>query len=215
MPYRRRTTRRSRYSRKRTGKKAFKRVMRKMRKSQLAVFKLRQTTTLSSTAAGNIQYRFTTADPSAFVSINGAGYATALEDWSGITSLYDQYRVCAVKLKFIPNYPNNTTATTAYAPVYCMIDYDTEAPPGTVADVIQYNNLKVKNLYRPWKLYYKIPKSTPSVANAPQASVGYGWVDVAKPVQIGAIQLLVNGASISSSYGTIIATYYICAKNRR
>lgn len=213
MPYRRRRYTKRR-SRKRYGRKAVKRYVRKMRNMGMAFFKLRTAPQYTSDAAGLMAYGFSTTNPSLTTSVNGAAYVNACEDWANLITLYDQYRVFAVKITFTPDLPNDTSTVTSYRPCYIYVDYDSTTVQTTTAATIQYENCKVRNLYRPFTIYRKIPKSlNPTTAGN---IVQFGWMDVAAPQPVGHIGLTVTaGVDLSTTYGQFLVTYYVAFKNRR
>lgn len=168
-------------------------------------FKVRYTQTLGSTGGGVIQVPISLTSPENVVSGSGT-----VEDWSSITALFDNFKVCALKLRYIPSFPNNTSATTAFAPLYSAVDYDevnTSSCIGTIAEAINYENMKVHNMYRPWKRYWKVRKLA-----FPGYAVGYNEVDT--PYNIGQMCLYGEGFTASTTYGQLIITYYIICKSR-
>lgn len=217
MPYRR-NYRRRRFGRRRGfgrrgGKRMIKRITAKYRKQGYGLFKLRAFKALSSTAGGVIDNIFSVTNPNDY---DGLGAPTSiLQDWSNLVNLYDEYCVKAISIKYIPYFPNNdsTITTTPFAPLYSVIDFDDLTPLPNVNTAIQYERMKVKNLWRPFKLYYKIPKllnlATTSTIISP------GWMDTSVTQDTGAIKFYSGGVGASTDYGQIITTYYIVTKNRR
>lgn len=164
-------------------------------------FKLRLVTSFDTSAAGILNYAWT-SNPSSY------------QDWTSVSSLFDTYRTCAIKLKYIPHAPNDTTSTVAFQPVYVIGDPDSSsAPISAINDAVQYENLKVKNLYRPWTHYYKFPKL--SSTGGSNVVLNKGYTDCANPTSIGLVQAYTNNLSLSTTYGTVISTLYIVARGRR
>lgn len=197
----RRFYRKKRYYKKRGGRKRIKRAMKKMRKIGLNFVKLRTQANISSSVAGTI------------LDVFGMTNVQSCQDWSNCAGLYDQYRVFGMSIKWFPHLPNDTSVTTSYYPWYFVPDYDDVTALSTIAEAVQYERLKVKNIYKPFTLYYKIPKllsmaSTTAIAN-------FGWMDVADPQTTGGIKSIATGLSASSVYGTYVMTYYVAFKNRR
>lgn len=194
------------YRRKKVGKKYYrskkKRYARRnyMGQGGKRFFKLRYTETISSSVAGVID-TYLTSNP------------TSYQDWSSISSLFDNYRTCAIKLKFIPQLPNNVSSSTSYAPLYIVGDPDSSTNPVTsVNEAIQYENMRVKNMYRPWKYYYKFPKV---MATGSNVVINRGYQDCASPISIGVVGLYGTNFSLSTTYGTLVSTIYLVARNRR
>lgn len=198
--YRRRTYRRRPYKR-----RSFKRSFKRKGKGPMGVryFKMRYTSVVQSDAGGSISI-FTLANPTAAWSGGGT-----VEDWTSVSSLFDSFRTCAVKWHYIPNLPNDASTVTNYKPLYSVFDVDAASQIiSTAAGAIQYENMKVHNMYRPWKRYVRVPKSA--------ASKIQGWVDIATPSeQYGALCGWGDGFNLSETYGNMIITYYIKCKDRR
>lgn len=85
-------------------------------------------------------------------------------------------------------------------------------PSTTITDLIQYENLKIKNLYKPWTVYYKFPKV---MATGSNVVLRGGYQDCGSPIGIGVVGVYTDSVSLSQTYGTIISTIYLVAKNRR
>lgn len=169
----------------------------------LRFFKLRQVVTISSSAAGIIDSGTSfNNDPS------------AAQDWSSLSSLFDTYKVSAMKVKYQPVAPNDEVATRVNNPIYVIADCDNPTTPITSANIaIQYENCKMMNSVKPWTYYYKYPKQTSSANNLVILSGGYR--DIAVTTASAGIYAWGNGLSASVTYGIAIITYYISCKNRR
>lgn len=91
------------------------------------------------------------------------------------------------------------------------VDQTTGNPVTTINQAIQYDNLRVKNVFRPWKLYYKIPKYVDA------ANLQGGYFDVANASSSlpGTVQVYGTGFDISATLGDIVITAYVKFKNRR
>lgn len=199
-----------RHARKRT------RVIRRLRNRGRGIgrrfFKLRTALDLSADVGGTINYTWSlTSLSGSLVNINGAGPTNSLEEVTQIGGLFDQYRVHAIKFSFIPQLPNDSSAQTGYFPLYTVIDRDTpntSPPVSSIATAIQYSNLRVKNMYRPWKRYLKVGKYA-------QAGQPLGGMDLANIPNYGCCQMFGQGFDASQNYGKIIATYYVSCIQRR
>lgn len=209
MPFRRKYRRSRRvYGRKR-GKRMIKRFLRKRQKrGNLAVFKIRDTIVCNSSVGGVIEYRTNSTNPT-----DTFFTGVTAQDFVNLSGIYDQFRIYAVSVKYIPLLPNDESSVTGFAPLYTVIDYDDSTALTSVNQAINYENMKVKNMYRPWKVYYRIPKVTNLAGGT--TIVGFGWFDMAGPLTTGAIKFYGTGFDVSTTYGTFIATWYIGCKNRR
>lgn len=181
------------------------RKLRRKGKGQTGIryFKLKYTSGVTSDAGGTIS-AFSVANPTSAWSGGGT-----VNDWTSVSSLFDSFRTCAMKWQFVPQFPNDTSVTTGFFPLYVGFDVDSNGTPiGSIADALQYENVRIKNMYRPWKFYTKVPKTA--------ASKQQGWCDIATPADcFGSIWGYGNGFDVSQTYGQMIITYYIKCKDRR
>lgn len=207
MPYYRR--RRYGYSRKRTyGKRKTGWWKRKSKKytgeKGIRFFKLRATIAVDSDAGGVI---------SGGANNSPSGY----QDWTSISNLFDSYRACGIAVKYIPDKPNDLSATTGYKPLYVVGDPNSPTQPLTSTNTaIQYENMKVVNMYRPWKYWYKFPK----VASVPLENNiilqgGFQSSSGANTNAFGGVWWYGTGYDVSDNYGTMIVTLYMMARDRR
>lgn len=192
---RRRAFRRRRFARR--TRRTYRRHTRRVNKSYY--IKLRQIDTVSADVTGAISLSFTDDISSA-------------QDISSVTALFDLFKVRGVKIKYFPRAPNSTVSDTtpfSFAPLYTYVDTDSATIPATTAAAaIQYDNLVVKNMYRPWSRWARFPSYT--AANEP-----LGWQDLATIVAHGGLYAWGNGYTASNTYGYIVRTYYVLVKNRR
>lgn len=170
-------------------------------------FKLRGVLQLTSDGAGSINAGVRLTQPD---SIDGAG--TALTDWTSVLNLYDEFRVTSIKVQYIPQLPNDPSGTSAFNPAYVFTDFDSTGLVSTVAGAVGYDNMKVKNLYRPWSYFMRVPRMT-AANSATIARVG--WMDTNSPAVTGSIYIRADNLDASTQYGKIILTYYIVAHNRK
>ena len=197
-PYRKTVFRKKWYGRRKKYAKTL--SMAQVTKDGKRFFKLRVATNFTSSALGTLD---------TVVDNNPSGF----QDWSSISNLFDSYRVCAIKIKYIPSLPNDTSAVTGFYPLYAVNDHDDITPLASVNQAIQYENMKVHNLYMPWQHYFKIPVRT-QTSTAGTIEKG-GYQDIASVSGSAGIKLWVTGLDTSTQYGTMIVTHYIAAKNRR
>lgn len=171
----------------------------------VGVFKLRGTANITTDGSGRILNAFRLTEPQIFDGAN------PLQDWTFVNNMYDYFRVNRIKLKWIPDLPNDSSTTTAYRPLFVFADTNsaTLVPTNNVA--IAYDNLKTVDVSKPWKYYLRLPKYQ-GTGVGPQT-----YYPMASPPTTGAIYLCQQNSSsltASTTYGTIVATYYISTKNR-
>lgn len=175
---------------------------------QAGYFKLKGLYNITSDGAGNINSGFRLTQPD-----NYDGSGTALTDWTSFSNLYDQFRVCAVSCKYVPGIPNAEPATAIFRPIYVYADFDAVGLSNTDVTAIGYGNMKVHNLYIPWSYYIKVPKLTNTSASSVSMD---GYMDTAAPMSTGSLYLSkAGGLSNSTTYGTVILTYYILGVIRK
>lgn len=140
------------------------------------------------------------------------------QDWTSVSGLFDYYKVCAIKIHFIPAANINTFPAAAAGPkftaVYVFHDVNTTSAVTGINNVIQYENMVVKNLWLPWKKYYRMVRNIP-VTNAVTVSTR-GYIPTVNPVPTQSVQVYIPtaGTSTSGLLGTLITTYYIVCRNR-
>lgn len=140
---------RKKWSRKRQIKKNSNRVLCKVKYNALAI-----------TSSSVITFNVSMSD-----CLNGVSNgSTPNTDFSRYLELYDMFRPCGVKIQVIPYYNVNTVVSgpTAqlYAPLYSCADYTdmNNSNSKAIGDIIEYNNCKFHNTYRPFKRYFKLKK---------------------------------------------------------
>lgn len=207
----RRRFRKKRIFGRRRGRKIVRRYRRKMSKLGRHFYKLKYTTAVTA-AAGVLSLKFTMRYPD-----------SALE-LSAFNALFDSYRVCALKLKFYPSVPNDTSTTTAYSPLYAVVDQDADSSGAnfltSVNQALQYERVRAINMYKPWKLYVKIPKVYSGFTNSgtPRTRCTVlkdGFIDINTPMYTGTVGFYGTGFTGTTNYGNLVVTYYTAYENRR
>lgn len=227
MPYRRgysRRTRkftrkksyRSKWSKKRATKKASNRVLCKVKHTALAI-----------TSSSVITFNVSMTD-----CLNGiSNGSTPNTDFSRYLELYDMFRPCGVKIQVIPYYNTNTVLAgptpQLYAPIYSCGDYTdmNNATSKSIGDIIEYNNVKFHNTYRPFKRYFKLKKFSPdggewgSAVKSYMASPGYFNTDNYTQVTAagnmpGVVYFTSQNANTPGRDLQILVTWYYAFKNR-
>jgi len=220
MVIRKRYPRRRRFIRRR--RRVYKpRIRRGLGYSAKRFFKLREIISLATPSA-TMDYMYITDDPKAAVG------------WNRLTGVFDTYRCCAVKLKFIPYVQpalaNTTTITTnpvgiSYqyrnAPCYVAHDYNSiisSAPD--VNTMLSYSNVKVYQSYRPWKYYAKFRRNiVPSNQDQATAISLRGYISTMAPAATQTVMVLFESPFTADSaaqliFGRVVITYYIVFKDQ-
>lgn len=106
-----------------------------------------------------------------------------LPNWGEFTNLFDEYKICAIKTKFIYSHNSSDAKNlgTASLPImYLVRDYDDATPLTNYNDYSQYENLKVRRMDKPIGIYSK-PKCSSALYTG-ALFTGYGsmksqWID--------------------------------------
>lgn len=219
MVYRRRRVLRRRPIRKRRVYKRIPRSRRGMGFSAKRFFKLREVISMSTSSATNDTF-FITDKP------------TETTGWIRLTNIFDTFRCCAIKLKYVPYaQPPLATATTiassaiSYqyrnAPVWIIHDYNSVLSTGLeVADVLAYANVKMRQSNRVWNYYAKMRRNQPpSTADNSTAVSNRGYQSTASPTATQTIAGLIESPYTDTAQGLVFArlfvTYYVIFKDQR
>lgn len=206
MVYRRRRTyRRKTYGRKRNYRRRFRRTYRTNRRGQKIYMFTRHLDygeLVVNAATGAAQgYNFSLSD---------------LPNYTEFTNLYDQYKINAVKICFIPQQTMSNSLSTAnsaqaYVRFFSAIDYDDTTVTGP-DDLRQYQNCKYTPIYRRHKRFIYKPKIVDSSSytlspwistTAPSANY-FGLKVAVEPT---------DSTVLSSFTYTIEAKFYMSFKN--
>lgn len=199
MKYRkRRRFRRRRLRRYRRKKRVF--------SERVKIFKLRRVYDAVVLAAGASLNATVTDDPS------------NSQDWANIVGLFDMYRVAAIKVHFVPNANTREAPSVAgqfgFRPVYCAHDTDLINVPLSVNNIIQYENMKVKNSFTPWVYYRKMARR---ITTTNQTTLdGRGYLSTTTPASTQQLLFLFENFNGPANYyfGRFVITHYVCARNR-
>lgn len=204
MPYRRRYRRRRRRYVRRTGPgRKLSTIRRYLGPGAKRFFKLRYQSPIT-TIAGVFNTVFND-NPVSF------------QDWTSVSTLFDSYKFSAIKIQYYPQTPNQTSDSTinnAFMPFYIVGDPDDTTAATTANELLEYESCKVKNMFKPWKYYYKLPTMTSDGSTAVVLSRGYRDVG-STPGKRGVKTYFDDGSGAGQTWGTVVVTAYIVAKNRR
>lgn len=133
-------------------------------------------------------------------------------DFTGVSTLYDAYKITGIKAHYIPTLPNDTSTVTGYWPLYLAVDQNDAVAPTNVATMLDYDNMVVKNMYKPWKIYRRVYNQS-GVSGTTVFNGGY------KPTTIttatAGIKYYGNGFDLTTAYGQVIVTLYMKVRERR
>ncbi|UPW41439.1 capsid protein [Dipodfec virus UA23Rod_6578] len=161
------------------------------------------------------QVKDVSTDASGVISVFANNDVSLAQEWTTFTGLYDAYKVCAVKIQFIPNLPNDTSANAQYSPLYIAHDFNNGTITAPTENIlIQYGDVKVKNLFRPWTYYTRFAAQSYS-GNATSVSMTKGYRRTDDTTASQCAFMYSENNSFSTSYGRILITYYVTFKYRR
>ena len=137
-----------------------------------------------------------------------------------------------MQIKYVPQRPNDAATTATFRPCYLAYDRDghEEDMSAQLSEeaMLRNSRLKVKNLYRPWKVFikaphYRINSKYPSVYNAAgqaNANIAGQWHNFGTSLCGTTSQqgqhVLINcySETPTTTYGSFIITGYFVMKDR-
>lgn len=110
-----------------------------------------------------------------------------LPQWKTFEELYDQYKCLAVKIEFVPRVSSGIVAVgggiggNPLSNFWSCLDYDDATPPATLAEVLQYQNVKRTRHNQVHSRYLKprMVLNTSGLAATPGAVTRSPWLDCA------------------------------------
>jgi hypothetical protein len=175
--------------------------------SDLKTLVLIQDVALTSTSGGLVNTTFAFENPS------------SCNEWSDVIAVWDEFRTLGMQVEFIPNTHNtlNTTGlSSAYAPVYCVIDRDDNTASTSYATMAQYANLTTFTLVDRFKKTMKMqgPSVTNQTGTGIVSSEGTFLNTANPPTTCGGIKFFATGLADSTSFGRFIARYRVQFRGR-
>lgn len=142
-------------------------------------------------------------------------------NYTEFTGLYDQYCIKGVKVTLIPRFTELSLGAAQIGNVWSVLDYDDNATPATVSQLLQYQNLKRTQMNKIHSRYLKPAISQATFA--PAGVVAYTvaknkWIDVTYDTTTHfGVKLWFDGIPAASSPVIFDATvkYYLAFKNVR
>ena len=144
-------------------------------------------------------------------------------DFASMANLFDEYKVCAMKITFVPSITANANILANYVPMYVMHDPNsTTAPVTAINNFLSYENCKYFNVQRPWKYYRKMQQNIPTNSSwTTQRNINTrGYLQTDSPIPTQAIFVILNAQNwqpttpSSQQIGTMVTTWYIVARSR-
>lgn len=152
---------------------------------------------------------------------NSFGYSYTIGDVFGVadfTSLFDQYRIIQIQVRFMPVYgPGEFPGV-----IYTHIDYDDDNQE-TISQMVQDQTLQATELFQPWVRTFNPLVAIPVYENAIITGYGSGlpgqWIDAASTgIKYYGLKLaapIITGAPASIVVGQLVATYIVQGRHPR
>lgn len=171
---------------------------------------------LTSSAGGLLAFRVNMINPER--AIDGAN---VVQGWTSYDTLFNSYRVKAIRIRYIPYLFQEPVATTAFRPLGLTVrpNENDASNLATLNDVVNEDHYKLYDLRKPFTLYRKV--WTPGVmTDASDAAVHIskgGWMQPTDPPVKGTpvAYFVAEGLSNSKTYGKVIVTYFLQFKDRK
>lgn len=152
------------------------------------------------------------ADPNVNVYFGRSFALNQVAGYTELTALFDQYKISAVELTFIPRYSQITPFTTAPDNIKCFIatDYNDNAAPTSIDQVREYEDYKFYSSCEKFTHYIDKPKildnsstsRTAWISTASASTSHYGFKFACEPFGLG------------GTYGwSVEACFYLAFKN--
>jgi len=121
----------------------------------------------------------------------------ATANWSNFVNCFDEYRVLAFELWYMPNnrYSKSVTVTT---PILMVIDHDSATALSSYSQAAQYASVRQFALDDPFKMVARM-------ADVSEAS----FLNTTAPAARFWIKAYSTGLTVSTSYGVVIVSYKV------
>jgi len=157
------------------------------------VVPLKFTGLISSTAGGVIDSYYSN-DPSSY----------ALAEWTSLASLYGEYRVLGIEVKFAP-WNRYSKTTTVCTPLMVLVDRESPtASLGSYATAVAHESATIRTLEDPWTETYKMSNAEESQFRSTSSTLA-----------LCSIKFYADGLSVSTTYGRSFVFLLIQFRARR
>jgi len=120
-------------------------------------------------------------------------------DWVNVAALFAEYRVLAMRVRFVPNVTGATIGTLLYAPFVVVLDLTSNTTPlASYAIASGYAIQRVTSLNEPWTMFHRMSGTEEST-----------FVSTATPLIDYSFKTFATGLTASSNYGRYFI-YYRC-----
>jgi len=139
------------------------------------------------------------------------------QDFSVAIQMFDEYRVLAMDVTFVPNMENTLdTANLAlnHAPIYAVVDRDSNSALTAYATALNYPSISYHTLTKKWTKKMNMQGSSIEVSSGIGNAEGL-WLNCqSTPTLCGSIKIVAVGLSASATYGHFILRYRVQFRGR-
>ena len=120
--------------------------------------------------------------------------------------MFDEYRCCAIKIKWIPSITAWNTNSSPYVPMFVFHDPNNVASPLATSsggdECLQYESCKVFNCQRTWTYYRKLQRNIPNQSTwASQVNISSrGYIPTLYATGTQGIQMFLANEIQSTAY---------------
>ncbi len=158
------------------------------REQQVTTSLLHEARTLASNGSGVIAATAVYSNPS------------TAANWGHMSNAYDEFRVLACRLKYVPfNGYNKVVATQSCLPLYVALDRDSAGTPAAVTDITDCDSATIFDSERVWSIdEYRMNGSRESQ-----------FATTGAPNNLGAYLIFGNSFTASLNYGELLITWLV------
>lgn len=161
--------------------------------NEMYTIPLKFTGVISSTAGGVIDAYYS-SDPSSY----------ALAEWTSLATLYGEYRVLGMEVKFAP-YNRYSKTTTVCTPLIVLVDRENPtATLGSYQTAIAHESAVIRTLEDPWTETARMLGVEESQLRA-----------TSSPTALFSIKFYSDGLSVSTTYGRVFVFLLLQFRGRR
>lgn len=145
-----------------------------------------------------------------------------LPNYTEFTTLFDQYRITAIEMLFVPTATESVSTTPINGCFFAVIDYDDATSLSTNTDYLQYDTFQQQLLVMPASSVKKI-KLRPRLATAVYGGGAFtsyantvSWLDVASPsVEHYGVKVGLAATPVTTIGYQVLARYELEFKHAR
>jgi hypothetical protein len=130
---------------------------------------------------------------------------TSSPDWASLSSVFAEYRVLSMNVRYIPILSGASVSTLSYNVAYMVWSANSDVTPLTT--YLQAANYPVKRVFS--------LNSTASLSHNMRGAEEATFVDVSSSVVDYTFKIVATGLSASANYGRYVLTYLIQFRGRK